>query len=71
MEQIKAVREKTGMAQAQISRLLGLSDKTIAGYENETVRGSFGNALIVIARNAENVKILLELQKESFSDNVR
>ena len=59
------------MTQAQISRLLGFSDKTIAGYENETVQGSFGNALIVIAKNAENVKILIELHKESFSDKVR
>ena len=59
------------MAQAQISRLLGFSDKTISGYKNGTVQDSFGNALIVIARNAENVKILLELYKENFSDNVR
>jgi len=67
-EQIKEMREKCGLTQAELARLLGLGVATISRYENGSLQDAAHDNLIKLAMDPLNFTELLEKYKNLFSD---
>jgi len=58
-EQIRAIRDKYGLSQRSLGRLLRLGEVTIHRYENGSLPSDAHNELLVLIDNPSNVKALL------------
>lgn len=69
-EDIKQIREKYKLSQANFAKLLGMGEKTITRYENGSVQDEAHDTLIRAAQNIKFVKQLYELRKFDFEISI-
>ncbi len=62
-EQIRTIREKYGLSQRALSRLLGWGEITIHRYENGAVQDNAHNNLLHLIEDPENIKTLFEANR--------
>jgi len=62
-DQIRAIREKYGLSQRALSRLLGWGEITIHRYENGAVQDNAHNNLLHLIEDPENIKTLFEANR--------
>jgi putative zinc finger/helix-turn-helix YgiT family protein len=62
-EQIRSIREKYGLSQRALSRLLGWGEITIHRYENGAVQDNAHNNLLHLIEDPENIKTLFEANR--------
>lgn len=70
-EEIRAIRSAYGMSQETFARVLGMGAKTIARYENGSIQDEAQNNLIVLMRDRNNMRRLVELHPERLSESDR
>jgi putative zinc finger/helix-turn-helix YgiT family protein len=66
-EQIKDLREKCGLSQAELAKVLGLGVATISRYENGALQDTAHDNLLKLAMDPFNFSQLLEKYKDLFS----
>ena len=69
--EIRAIREKYQLSQVSFGRILGLGDKTIARYETGSIQDVAPNNLIVLAKDPDNLELLLERNPSVLSNAER
>lgn len=67
--EIKNIREKYGLSQANFAKLLGMGEKTITRYENGAVQDEAHDNLLRAAKSEDFVLKLYKLRKFDFEIN--
>ncbi len=62
-DKIRAIREKYGLSQRALSRLLGLGEITIHRYENGAIQDNAHNNLLSLIEEPQNMKIFFEANR--------
>jgi len=66
-EKIKAIRDKYGLTQKEMSNLLGWGDITYHRYENGSLPDQAHNTLLLLIEDPKNVRIIIENNKHNLS----
>lgn len=66
-EKIKAIRDKYGLTQKEMSKLLGWGDITYHRYENGSLPDQAHNTLLLLIKDPKNVRMIIENNKHNLS----
>lgn len=66
-EKIKAIRDKYGLTQKEMSKLLGWGDITYHRYENGSLPDQAHNTLLLLIEDPKNVRMIIENNKHNLS----
>ena len=66
-EKIKAIRDKYGLTQKEMSNLLGWGDITYHRYENGSLPDQAHNTLLLLIKDPKNVRMIIENNKHNLS----
>lgn len=70
-EEIKRFRERFGLTQLELSRLLGIGGATLSRYENGALQDEAHDTIINLVMEPENLLELIEEKPNIFSDDKR
>lgn len=62
-KQIAQTRNVYGLTSTTFSKILGLEENAITRFENGSIQDAVQNSLIILAKNAENLKTLYKLNE--------
>ena len=68
-EEIKEIREKYGLSQRGLAKLLNWGDKTIFRYENGSIQDKAHNSLLLFLREPENMRTYLTENEVSLAES--
>ncbi len=69
-DEIRLIREKYGLSQRALSRLLGWGEITIHRYENGAVQDNAHNNLLHLIENPENIQTLFEANRNKLPSHI-